>query len=569
MNVVATAGHVDHGKSLLLSALTGMETDRHVQERQRGLTIDLGFCWTNLGSAGDVAFIDVPGHERFINTMLAGVGSRPAVLFCVAADGGWMPQSAEHLAILDAIGCTNAVVAVTRTDLADPTTVIGEAEREFAATSMSGAAIVPVCAKDGTGLSDLRSRLAQMLEAIPLPHADSDVRLWIDRSFLVKGAGRVVTGTLQAGTLTVGNTLQLQDTQVRVRGIETLGRAVSSIVGPARVALNVAGPDAPLARAGMCLTTPDRWIYTSEFDMRLRSGTGPLPRQVGLHFGTHRSPARPRALDDRHVRVRLQTAIPLRVGDRVVLCDPSTRALWAGSVLDPVPPELTRRGDAKRRATVLASAPNSASLDFELQSRGLVQRRQLEQMGVDVPEDADIGADGWMLSDQMALTMRRRIQEHLAEHEGEPVSVSEVMGRAGCPDQNILRGVVKPPLRLGNGFVVGEGRWRDAIRELACEAPAIRLITAEWLEARSVSPRVLQYCTANDILVSLTRDMWLPSVDMAQVKGLLGRLPDPFTAGEARRALGLSRSWTLLVLAHCDARGVTYRHEDDRRSVRP
>ncbi|MCZ3390005.1 MAG: selenocysteine-specific translation elongation factor [Actinomycetia bacterium] len=568
MNVVATAGHVDHGKSLLLSALTGMQTDRHVQERQRGQTIDLGFCWTNLGSAGDVAFIDVPGHERFINTMLAGVGSRPAVLFCVAADGGWMPQSAEHLAILDAIGCTNAVVAVTRTDLADPATAIGEAEREFAATSMSGAAIVPVCAKDGTGLSDLRSRLAQMLEVIPLPHADSDVRLWIDRSFVVHGAGRVVTGTLQAGTLTVGDTLQIQDTQVRVRGIETLGRAVSSIVGSARVALNVAGPDASLAGSGMCLTTPDRWIYTSEFDMRLRSGTGPLPRQVGLHFGTHRTSARARTLDDRHIRVMLQTAIPLRVGDRVVLRDPSTRVTWAGSVLDPVPPKLTRRGDAKRRATVLASAPNNASLAFELQTRGLVQRSKLVQLGVEVPVSLTAEGGPWLLSDQKAEKIREGLQELLDMNNAEPVPVPEVMGWLGCEDLAILQGVVKPPLRMETGFVLGEGTWTVVVDELVRGECQIRPITVEWLKANAVSPRVLRYCTASGVLVPIVSGVWLSSADVGRLPSVLRELPDPFTASEARQALGLSRRCTLQILNHLDSRGVTLRHQDSRRSIR-
>lgn len=567
MNVVATAGHVDHGKSLLLSALTGMETDRHVQERQRGLTIELGFCWTDLGKIGDVAFIDVPGHERFIKTMLAGVGSRPAVLFCVAADGGWMPQSAEHLAILDAIGCTNAVVAVTRADLANPSIAIREAEREFAATAMSGAVVVPVCAKDGTGLSDLRNSLAEMLEAMPPPHAAWDVRLWIDRSFVVHGAGRVVTGTLQAGTLTVGDTLQLKDTHVRVRGIETLGRAVNSIVASARVALNVAGPGANLAGAGMCLTTPDRWIYTSEFDIRLRSKAGSLPRQVDFHFGTNRGSARPRVLDDRHVRVVLQTRVPVRIGDQVVLRCPSTRAIWAGSVLDPLPPKFTRRGDAKRRATVLASAPSSASLEFELETRGLVRRTQLVQMGVEVPANEFVETGLWMLSDQKAEEIRERVREHLATNNGEPVSVHEVRRRVECPDSDILHAVLQHPLRVERGFVVGDGPWTSIVGELSRERLEVSPKTAEWLVAHGVSHRVLRYLTAGGVLVPLTSDAWLSSTELLLLQRLLGGLPNPFTAGEARQAIGLSRRWTLLILNLLDSRGVTLRHKDDRRSL--
>ena len=169
MQVIATAGHVDHGKSALVRALTGMEPDRWAEERRRGLTIDLGFAWTKLPGGERVAFVDVPGHERFVPNMLAGVGPVPAVLFVVAADGGWMPQSAEHLAAIDAVGIRHGLLAVTRSDLADPGPATRQALDRIARTSLGAVAAVAVSAVTGAGLPDLRDALARLVAALPVP----------------------------------------------------------------------------------------------------------------------------------------------------------------------------------------------------------------------------------------------------------------------------------------------------------------------------------------------------------------------------------------------------------------
>src|SRR5690242_80560 len=189
VHVIATAGHVDHGKSTLVRRLTGMEPDRWAEERRRGMTIDLGFAWTGLPSGEVVAFVDVPGHERFVPNMLAGVGPAPAALVVVAADEGWMPQSAEHLAALDALGVGYGLIAVTRSDLADPGPVLAEARARLAATSLGTVEAVAVSGATGAGLDELRAALDRLVARLPAADTTAPVRLWVDRAFTIKGSG--------------------------------------------------------------------------------------------------------------------------------------------------------------------------------------------------------------------------------------------------------------------------------------------------------------------------------------------------------------------------------------------
>src|SRR5690349_24907883 len=223
MDVMATAGHVDHGKSALVRALTGMEPDRWEEERRRGLTIDLGFAWTTLPSGRRLAIVDVPGHERFVGNMLAGIGSVPAALVVVAADDGWSAQTAEHVAVLDALGVRHALLAVTKADLADPAPVLADARDRLRTTTMGDVPAVAVSAAAGTGLGELEAALDDVLAGLPAPDPAAPVRLWIDRAFTIRGAGTVVTGTLAAGSVSVGDRLQLGDREVVLRGLQSLG----------------------------------------------------------------------------------------------------------------------------------------------------------------------------------------------------------------------------------------------------------------------------------------------------------------------------------------------------------
>jgi selenocysteine-specific elongation factor len=226
VHVIATAGHVDHGKSTLIRALTGMDPDRLAEEHRRQLTIELGFAWTTLPDVGQVAFVDVPGHERFVTTTLAGVGPVPAVLFVVAADEGWMAQSEEHLDALAALGVSHGVLVVTRCDLADPGPATEQARNRLATTPLRGIPAVTVSGVTGARMDDLRRAIAALVSGLPAPDLSAPVRLWLDRSFTIRGAGTVVTGTLAAGTISLGDTLASDTGRVvHVRGIETLGES--------------------------------------------------------------------------------------------------------------------------------------------------------------------------------------------------------------------------------------------------------------------------------------------------------------------------------------------------------
>jgi len=356
MQVIATAGHVDHGKSTLVRALTGMEPDRWAEEQRRGLTIDLGFAWLTLPSGDQVAFVDVPGHERFVPNMLAGVGPVPAVLFTVAADGGWMPQSAEHLAALDALGICHGVLAVTRADLADPGPACREALGRIGATSLGQVEAVAVSAVTGEGLPQLLDALSRLVAGLPVPDPEAPVRLWVDRSFSMKGSGTVVTGTLPAGTARRGQELLLTPSMqpVRVRGIESLKKPADQISGVARVALNLRGADRGAVSRGMALVTAMQWTLTSVVDVRLNTAelnTARPPRELAAHIGSARSTARVRLLGGPMARLTLRDALPLHVGDRVLLRDPGSAgvAILGATVLDVAPPALTKRGEISEK----------------------------------------------------------------------------------------------------------------------------------------------------------------------------------------------------------------------------
>jgi selenocysteine-specific elongation factor len=592
--VVATAGHVDHGKSALVRALTGMEPDRWAEEKRRGMTLDLGFAWTRL-PVGDVAFVDVPGHERFVPTMLAGVGPVPAVLFVVAADGGWMPQSTEHLDALDALGVRHGVLAVTRSDLADPAPALATARERLARTSLGGTLpAVAVSAATGAGLDELRAALVGMLAALPVPAADEPVRLWVDRAFTIRGSGTVVTGTLGAGTLRLDDELSLDGTPVTVRGLQSLERPVASVAGTARVAVNLRGVPVSAVGRGAALVTPGAWMSASVLDVAV--STADLPAELTLHAGSAAVPARVRLLADTAARLTLRRPLPLHVGDRMLLRDPGRRAVTAGvRVLDLDPPPLRRRGAAADRAKVLLGMDPNPDGVAELARRGAIQASRLRAMGVPVPPTA-VRAGDWLVDPDQAARWRaalvRAVAEHATAHpleHGLPVEAARQ--RLGLPDARIIPALLALPaepgpapgpgssgageLVLRDGRVVGTAgiglpaEIRAGIEAVRADLAGTPFLAPEAnrLAELGLGRRELAAAVRAGALFRVADGIYLlPGADAAAAAVLAG-LPQPFTLSEARRALGTTRRVAVPLLELLDARGRTRRGPDDRRTV--
>jgi selenocysteine-specific elongation factor len=587
--VVATAGHVDHGKSTLVRALTGMEPDRWAEEKRRGMTLDLGFAWTRLpvgDAVADVAFVDVPGHERFVPTMLAGVGPVPAVLFVVAADGDWMPQSTEHLEALDAIGVRHGVLAVTRSDLADPGPALASARERLSRTSLGPVPALAVSAVTGAGLPALRAALGSMLASLPVPSPDEPVRLWVDRAFTIRGSGTVVTGTLGAGTLRVGDELSLDGTPVAVRGLQSLEQPVASVAGTARVAVNLRGVPVSAVSRGAALVTPGEWTSASVLDVAVT--TAELPAELSLHAGSAAVPARVRMLGEAAARLTLRRPLPLHVGDRMLLRDPGRHAVAAGvRVLDVDPPPLRRRRAAADRAKVLIGLDGRPDGASELARRGAIRTAGLRAMGVPEPPTA-VRAGDWLVDPGHAARWRaalaRAVAEHAAAHpleHGLPVEAAR--RQLGLPDPRIISALLALPpdephaagLVLREGRVVGAAgvglpagisAGVDAVRADLETAPFVAP-EAYRLAELGLGRRELAAAVRAGALLRIAEGIvLLPGADAAAAAVLAG-LPQPFTLSEARRALGTTRRVAVPLLELLDARGLTGRRPDDRRTV--
>ena len=576
MQVVATAGHVDHGKSTLVRALTGQDPDRLDEERRRGLSIELGYCWTELPGVGDVAFVDVPGHERFIATTLAGVGPVPVAMLVVAADDPWMPQAAEHLRALDALGVEHGVLVVTRSDLADPAPALATARAELSRTTLRHAPHVTVSGRTGQGLDLLRRTLSEVLRNVPPADPRADVRLWVDRRFHVRGAGSVVTGTLTAGTVSVSDTLVHEGRQVRVRGVESLGRPERTVSGVARVALDLGGRAPTDIARGSVLVSADAFESCQVVDVRL-TGEARLPERPVLHIGAAMVATRARPLGERFARIALERSLPLRVGDRALLRDPGNRALWGVSVLDPAPPALRRRGAAARRALDLQTLDGSLAADLAL--RGVARVSWLRRLGLDgTAAPAAVVRGDWAMSPDHAQRLRRQLADEVAavaDGPGGELPVAAAAHLLGLPDPDLLHALVEPPL------VVRSGRVSTGSEELPAAARAALDALRQVLDGSPFS------APAADDLPTLGLDrgtvatlhrrghvlrladtvVLLPDAVPVALDRLSG-LPQPFSTSEARSALGTSRRVVLALLAHLDGSGHTVRLPDDRRRMR-
>ncbi len=342
---LGTAGHVDHGKTALVGALTGVETDRLPEERERGLTIVLGYAPLVLPSGRRLSVVDVPGHERFVRTMVAGASGIDAFLLVVAADDGVMPQTVEHAAVLRGLGVADGVVAVTKADLADPAPAAAAA-REL----LPGCDVVTCSVRAGTGLTELRAALDRLAARLTsrAEAANAPPRLHVDRVFTVAGRGTVVTGTLWAGALAVGDALQLlpAGTPVRVRGLEVHDVAVARAQAGQRVAVNLAGVRPSAVARGDVLAAPGSLAASTVLDCALALRDAHHGEDVHVHHGTREAPGRIMALGGDLWQLRLDRPLLAADGDRLVVRRSSPAAtLGGGVVLDAAARRHGRRGD--------------------------------------------------------------------------------------------------------------------------------------------------------------------------------------------------------------------------------
>ncbi|HXI51667.1 MAG TPA: selenocysteine-specific translation elongation factor [Candidatus Saccharimonadales bacterium] len=480
--IVATAGHVDHGKSALVKALTGTDPDRLPEEKARGITIDLGFAHLELahvpGTAGpaaaaeasdpslSVGLIDVPGHEDFVKNMVAGVGSIDAALFIVAADDGWMPQTEEHLQILTYLGVRHAVVALTKIDLAQgrEAEACAGVRAALADTALAQAPIVATSVIDGQGLHELKSRLAEVLSALPAPRDAGKPRLPIDRVFTLHGIGTIVTGTLSGGWLRKNQTVVLQPggSMTRIRSLQSHRRDADSAGPGTRVALNLpdlaaAGTEASGAARGHVVTSPELGPAARTLDVlleqsaRVRRGEGEGVRPVKnnmtvrVHHGSAHSLARVVLLGDEplvpggRVLAQLRLGSPLFVlgGDRFILRDAPQRCTLAGGlILDPDPSRRLVRTEARRAfLQPRADAPEEAQMwartalqrDHACPRDGFLLRTRFSAAQVDeaLTEMASGGAlmqaGDWLLDPAWFTALREKATAAvLAEHRAHP-----------------------------------------------------------------------------------------------------------------------------------------------------
>ncbi len=504
--IVGTAGHIDHGKTALVAALTGVQTDRLAEEQRRGITIDLGFAPLDLGDGTRVGVVDVPGHERFIRNMRAGAGGIDLVLLVVAADESVQPQTREHFQICRLLGVQAGVVALTKVDLADAD-LLGLVRQEVAelvaGSMLEGAPVVEVSARTGAGVEELRGALAHVLATAPPPYRPDFARLPVDRVFSARGFGTVVTGTLLSGEVRQGETLTVHpggDT-VRVRRVEVHGQDLEAARGGQRVALNLAGSLRRPPGRGDVLAPAGRLASSRLLDARVELLAGlPAPlrdhARIRLHAGTADVEGRIRLLGgaaevlpgSRSVaQIRLASPLALTPGDRFILRRPSPPlTLGGGVILDPVPRKHRRRdrGTGERlagmdgaslevRLALLVEEAGTAGITLdELVVRTGAARTALRDALADLAASgrvhADAGVSGWALAASAAEELGRRCLELLEDyHRRHPLEEGmslEELRRRGAPRtpeplvESILQGrVAAGDLRLSGRRAAAAG----------------------------------------------------------------------------------------------------------------
>ena len=563
MTVIATAGHVDHGKSSLVLALTGTDPDRFEEEKRRGLTIDLGFAHTALPSGTELSFVDVPGHVKFLRNMLAGVGGVSACVFVVAASEGWKPQSEEHLRILELLGITSGLVVLTKADLVDADLAeLAEMDvaDHVAGTFLADAPVVAVSSTTGAGLDRLRTALDDLVAQSPGAVDAGRPRLWVDRVFAAKGSGTIVTGTLVGGALAVDQQLVVEpgSRPARIRGIQTAGHAVD-VIGPGnRVALNLAGVDHHDLARGHAAVEPDRWRLTDRVDASLHV-LAALDHDVSrrgafvAYIGSGEHPVRLRVLGtesltpggDGAVRLFLDEALPLLPGDRFVLRESGRdETVGGGELLDIDPIVRASRARPDR------------SIDRIVRERGWVRARDVEQLTGEAVEPI---VGDWLTTDELLSSMRADLVERVTAAGPAGLDV------AGFDDRERAVLATLDEVTIDATTV----RLADVVDPFAKHPYLAELLAGGYAPPQ---PDAVERGELRELIRRghvVARDGIHFHEETIAAAGrvaadLLAEHPEGFTVAQFRDATGASRKFVLPLVSELDARGVTRRRADLR-----
>ncbi len=567
MTVIATAGHVDHGKSTLVKVLSGTDPDRWKAEKERGLTIDLGFALARLPSGEEVSFVDVPGHVRFLKNMLAGVGAVQACLFVVDAKEGWKPQSEEHLRILQLLGIHNGLLVLTKVaDLDDDELdlVRLEVSEAIAGSFLESAAILAVDSISGEGIGELRVALDQLLASLPPLPSTARPRLWVDRSFAAKGAGTVCTGTLSGGELAVDDELEVvghgQTHRVRVRGLQSHNRSVQIAPAASRMAANLVGIGHKDLVRGDALVRPGQWARSKTFDATLEVLSS-LDHDVGrrgaylAYIGSGEHPVKMRVLKKSAiapgeaglVRLWLDTALALLPGDRYVLREAGrNETVGGGEVLDVSPVVPASRAQPDR------------SIERVIAERGWAEVDEIERLTGIRPEP--VLANRWVASPELLAAETSRLKRAVAE-----------TGDRGLP----LQGLAEPLRALaadlegletkdGHAYMKGRSRIDAETHPLLARIGENPFAPAQPAPAERADARRLERA---GLLVDCDGIFFTRAAlqnATITISELLQDAPQGVTVSQIRQALGTSRKYLLAMLARLDAEGVTRRRGDLR-----
>jgi selenocysteine-specific elongation factor len=559
---VGTAGHIDHGKTWLVRALTGKDTDRLPEEQARGISIDLGYAPLELPDGRRLSLIDVPGHERFVHTMIAGATGIDLFLLVIDAQEGARPQTREHLAVLRVLGVDRGVVAVTKADAVDDETL--ELAIEEARELVPGAEVVAVSAKTGAGLDELRAALARV--TVTQRDVERATRLYVDRVFTLHGVGTIATGTLWSGAITAGDLLRVEPGGriVRVRSVQVHDEPVATAQAGQRVAVNLPTIERHELKRGDALVEPGHYPVTYRLDIAVDE-LAEIPADVTVHIGTQAVPARV-ARAGRFAQLRLTRQVVAARGDRVVLRTDAT--VGGGVVLDPAPPrrleperlEILERGDPAEIVRAIVHAPVTGQ---ELQARGMLTPAELAAGLASVRAAGEhYFSDAWL--DELRVRTRDRVAERARTHPLDPgVPLAELLPYE--PWSPHVLNLLELDRRGAKAYLPGAAA---ALGERAQAASELEARLAQE-EIAKIDDKALAVFLEESGRLRRVGDGYAVSTELYdRGRDLLPTL-DPITLPGFRDAAGVGRRTAQLLLERYDADGITRRLGDTRVLRRP